>query len=134
MALTMIPLSGTSYAAGCSGSGCDNKGPVTYGCDGDVTTMRSVNNNSRVAELRWSADCTAGWVRVTNNANPSQYASYATIEKYDASGNLLKSLRVDTPPYGQSDWSNMLGGSQYYYRICVRFDADLYPLKCSTKW
>ena len=134
MAIAMIPLAGTSYAAGCSGSGCDNKGPVTYGCDGSVSTMRTIDSHSRVAQLRWSHDCVAGWVRVTNNADPSQYSSYATIEKYNAAGTLLKSLRVDTPSTGKSDWSNMLGGSQYYYRVCIKFHADLYPLKCSTKW
>ncbi|MFF9123581.1 DUF2690 domain-containing protein [Streptomyces sp. NPDC014889] len=133
-AMTMIPLAGTSYAAGCSGSGCDNKGPVTYSCDAGATTMRSINNNGRVAELRWSTNCLAGWVRVTNNADPSIYDSTATIEKYDGNGKLLKSLAVRTPGYGKSDWSNMLGGSSYYYRVCVRFDSDLYPLLCSTKF
>jgi hypothetical protein len=134
VALTMIPLAGTSYAAGCNGAGCDNKGPQTNNCDDSVSTPRTVNSHSRVAQLRWSHDCVAAWVRVTNNADPSQYASYATIEKYNADGRLLKSLRVDTPSTGKTDWSNMLGGSQYYYRVCVRFDADLYPLKCSEKW
>ncbi|MFD4597377.1 DUF2690 domain-containing protein [Streptomyces sp. NPDC058464] len=134
MAATMIPLAGTSYAAGCSGTGCDNKGPVTYGCDSNVITERTVTNENRVAELRWSTDCLAGWVRVENNATPSVYTSYATIEKYNAAGTLIRSLSVTTPGYGKSDWSNMLGGSTYYYRVCIRFDADLYPLKCSTKW
>lgn len=130
----MIPLAGTSYAASCSGTGCDNKGPVTYNCDASVSTVRTLESNSRVAQLRWSHDCVAAWVRITNNASPSVYTSYATIEKYDAAGNFIRSLSVTTPGYGGSDWSNMLGGSAYYYRICIRFDDDLYPLQCSTKW
>ncbi|MDX3458232.1 DUF2690 domain-containing protein [Streptomyces sp. ME02-8801-2C] len=134
MALTMIPLAGTSYAASCSGAGCDNKGPATYNCDANASTMRTLNSNSRVAELRWSHDCIAAWVRIKNNADPSVYTSYATIEKYDGAGKFIKSLSVTTPGYGGSDWSNMLGGSTYYYRVCVRFDDDLYPLQCSTKW
>jgi hypothetical protein len=133
-AFAMIPLAGTSYAAGCSGAGCDNKGPKATGCDSPATTERSINNNGRVAELRWSTDCVAGWVRIKNNADPSVYDSTATIEKYNGDGKLLKSLSVRTPDEGGTDWSNMLGGGTYYYRVCVRFDSDLYPLLCSTKF
>ncbi|WP_326785749.1 DUF2690 domain-containing protein [Streptomyces sp. NBC_00151] len=130
----MIPLSGTSYAAGCSGAGCDNKGPKATGCDSPARTERTVDNNDRVAELRWSADCAAAWVRIKNNADPSIYDSTATVEKYNSDGRLLKSLSVRTPGYSKTDWSNMLGGAEYYYRVCVRFDDNLYPLKCSTKF
>ncbi|MFI2644574.1 DUF2690 domain-containing protein [Streptomyces sp. NPDC018610] len=134
-AATMIPLAGTSYAAGCTAAGCDNKGPVTYGCDSEASTKKTLNSNGRVAELRWSANCLAGWVRITNKADPAIYDSTATIEKYNLDGKLLKSLAVRTPVgYNQSDWSNMLGGGEYKYRVCIRFDSDLYPLECSAKW
>ncbi|MEU2551260.1 DUF2690 domain-containing protein [Streptomyces sp. NPDC013313] len=132
--LSMVPLAGTSYAAGCSGAGCDNKGPATYRCDDSSSTKRKVDSNGRVAELRWSADCLAGWVRIKNNANPSVYDSTATIEKWSLDGKLLKSLSVRTPGYGKTDWSNMLGGPEYKHRVCVRFDSDLYPLECSSKF
>ncbi|MFF2849991.1 DUF2690 domain-containing protein [Streptomyces sp. NPDC058001] len=132
--LTLIPLAGTSYAASCSGAGCDNKGPVATGCDvTDVATQRTVNNNERVAELRWSFDCQAAWVRVVQKSSNPVYPAYGYIEKYNSSGTLLKSLSVAFPSSG-SDWSNMLGGTAYYYRVCVKFVGNEYPLKCSTKF
>jgi hypothetical protein len=135
MVTTMIPLAGTSYAASCLGAGCDNKGPVTYACDDDGVEMRRVDNESRVARLIWSSRCDAAWVHIRNNANPTQYGSSATIEKWNSAGTrLLKSLSVETPGYGKTDWSNMLGGASYKYRVCVKFEADLNPLKCSSKF
>lgn len=86
-----------------------------------------------MAELRWSADCLAGWVRFKNNADPSVYDSTATIEKWSLDGRLLKSLSVRTPGYVETDWSNMLGGPEHKYRVYVRFDSGLYPLECSSK-
>ncbi|MGW7821396.1 DUF2690 domain-containing protein [Streptomyces puniciscabiei] len=132
--ISMVPMAGTSYAAGCSGVGCDNQGPAATHCDGSASTKRTVESSGRVAELRWSPDCVAGWVRIKNNADPSIYDSTATIEKWSVDGKLVKSLSVRTPDYGKTDWSNMLGGPIYEYRVCIRFDSDLYPLKCSTKF
>ncbi|WP_323137145.1 MULTISPECIES: DUF2690 domain-containing protein [unclassified Streptomyces] len=134
LALTLIPLAGTSYAASCSGAGCDNKGPVATGCDSEgVTTPREIDNNGRVAQLRWSAGCSAAWVRVVQQSSNPIYNATGYIEKYNSSGTLLKSLSVSFPSSG-SDWSNMLGGASYYYRVCVSFQGDEYPLKCSTKF
>jgi len=135
LATTMIPLAGTSYAASCSSTGCDNKGPVTYNCDNDGTEMRTVNHSGRIARLIWSSRCDAAWVHIRNTANPTQFNSTAWIERWNSSGTtLLKSLSVETPPYGKTDWSNMLGGASYMYRVCVSFEADIYPLKCSSKF
>ncbi|MFJ6571396.1 DUF2690 domain-containing protein [Streptomyces sp. NPDC091292] len=134
LTMTLIPLAGTSYAATCSGAACDNKGPVATGCDSaDVATQRTVNNENRVAELRWSFGCGAAWVRVVQNSSNPVYPAYGYIEKYNSSGTLLKSLSVAFPSSG-SDWSNMLGGTSYYYRVCVKFVGNEYPLKCSTKF
>ncbi|MEW2394599.1 DUF2690 domain-containing protein [Streptomyces sp. NPDC046862] len=135
MATTMIPLAGTSYAASCLGAGCDNKGPVTYTCDDDGVEARRVDASGRLARLIWSSKCDAAWVHIKNNANPTQYNSTAWIEKWNSSGtSLLKSLSVETPGYGKTDWSNMLGGASYMYRVCVSFEANIEPLRCSSKF
>ncbi|MEV4879934.1 DUF2690 domain-containing protein [Streptomyces cyaneofuscatus] len=134
MAMTLMPLAGTSYAASCSSTGCDNLGPKATGCEtANVSTRLTIDNNSRIAELRWSVGCSAAWVRVTNKSSNPLYNSYGYIEKYDSAGKLIRSLKVRVPESG-SDWSNMLGGSNYYYRVCVKFVGNEYPLKCSTKF
>lgn len=134
VALGLIPLAGTSYAASCSGAGCDNQGPRATACEtADVATQRTITNNSRKAELRWSFGCQAAWVRVTDNSSNSIYNSFGYIEKYDSAGKLIRSLSVEIP-HGGSDWSNMLGGSSYYYRVCVKFQGNEYPMTCSTKF
>ncbi|MFI0988624.1 DUF2690 domain-containing protein [Streptomyces exfoliatus] len=134
--MSMVPLAGTSFAATCSGAGCDNLGPRATGCEtASVTTVRTIDNNSRKAELRWSAGCSAAWVRVTNNSSNSVFNSYGYIEKFDSAGKLIRSLSVRVPDTtGGSDWSNMLGGASYYYRVCIAFVGDEYPMKCSTKF
>ncbi|WP_097266236.1 DUF2690 domain-containing protein [Streptomyces sp. TLI_55] len=134
MTAVLIPLGGTSYAAGCLSTGCDNKGPVSMNCDDQYTsTVRTVNNNERIAELRWSSTCDAAWVRVHNTSSNPTYNAFGYIEKYNSSGTLLKSLSVAVPDSG-NDWSNMLGGASYYYRVCISFQGNEYPLKCSTKF
>ncbi|MDT0474128.1 DUF2690 domain-containing protein [Streptomyces griseoviridis] len=135
MAAVLIPLAGTSYAASCSGTGCDNKGPVGYGCDADAVTKKTVSDGIRKAELRWSAKCAAGWVRGSDPVGKDDYwAHYAYIEKHstESGAPLLKSLSVAIPD-GGSDWSNMLGGSNYYYRVCQK-DAGTLEVWCSGYW
>lgn len=136
VAMGMIPLAGTSFAASCSGAGCDNQGPRATGCEtASVSTQRTIDNNSRKAELRWASGCSAAWVRVTNNSSNSLYNSYGYIEKYDSAGKLIRSLSIRVPDTtGGSDWSNMLGGASYYYRVCISFVGNEYPMKCSTKF
>ncbi|MEU7167655.1 DUF2690 domain-containing protein [Streptomyces morookaense] len=129
-----IPLAGTSYAAGCYGASCDNQGPKGTGCDDDAITKYSTSLSDRVVQLRGSVTCRAAWARVTNNADPSVYPSYATIEKYDGNGRLLKSLTIRTPTTGQTDWTNMLGGEGVYFRACIRIDAGSSPISCTDKW
>ncbi|MEU7663878.1 DUF2690 domain-containing protein [Streptomyces lincolnensis] len=134
MTAVLIPLGGTSYAAGCNSTGCDNKGPMAMDCsDQYTTTARTVNNNNRIGELRWSSTCDAAWVRVYNESSNPVYNAYGYIEKYNSSGTLLRSLSVAVPSSG-NDWSNMLGGASYQYRICIKFQGNEYPLKCSTKF
>ncbi|WP_405486978.1 hypothetical protein [Streptomyces sp. NBC_00096] len=41
VAATLIPLAGTSYAAGCSNAGCDNLGPVSQGCGAPTRSRAS---------------------------------------------------------------------------------------------
>ncbi|MFJ8111089.1 DUF2690 domain-containing protein [Streptomyces sp. NPDC096132] len=135
MTAVLIPLGGTSYAAGCNSTGCEGKGPVSMNCDdANTTTARTVNNNGRIAELRWSSTCDAAWVRVHNTSSNPTYNAFGSIEKYNSSGTtLIKSFSLAVPDSG-NDWSNMLGGASYTYRVCVRFQGNEYPLKCSTKF
>ncbi|MGX4689011.1 DUF2690 domain-containing protein [Streptomyces sp. JNUCC 63] len=131
MSATLIPLAGTSYAAAsCNGTYCDNLGPVTYGCDGDAVTKKSVSDGVSTAELRWSAKCLAAWVRVKNPTGGYWWNHYGHIEKHNgAGGPLVRSLSVNIPNPG-SDWSNMLGGSTYYYRVCIS-DQGTNDIYCS---
>ncbi|MFJ5773038.1 DUF2690 domain-containing protein [Streptomyces sp. NPDC093094] len=131
----LIPLAGTSYAAGsCSGAGCDNLGPVSYGCDLDAVTKKSVSDGFTTAELRWSAKCQAAWVRVKKPESGGYWWDrYGHIEKHNGyAGPLVRSLSVRVPDPG-SDWSNMLGGSGYYYRVCIS-DSGTGGLTCSGYW
>ncbi|WP_018547609.1 DUF2690 domain-containing protein [Streptomyces sp. LaPpAH-108] len=132
----LIPMAGSSYAASsCSGTGCDYKGPVTYGCDGDGVTKKTVSDGIMKAELRWSAKCSAGWVRGSDPyPNDNYWSHYAVIEKHSSeSGQPLISSQTVTIPDGGSDWSNMLGGSNYYYRVCLR-DGGTGEVVCSGYW
>jgi hypothetical protein len=129
-ALLAIPLGGTAYAASCYGSGCNYKGPVSQGCDvGALTRAQRNIDTKRAVELRWSSTCEAGWVRVTN-VSPvrSWYAREGSIEQYEEIGHdgrqpgqLLRTIKVRAPQGGDdtgSNWSNMLGGTNYAYRAC----------------
>ncbi|MFF7184267.1 DUF2690 domain-containing protein [Streptomyces sp. NPDC008222] len=135
MAAVLLPLAGTSYAAGCSEEGCDGKGPVSYGCDGDGATKTSVTDGIMTAELRWSGTCHAGWVRGTDPyPNDNFWNHYAVIEKHSrASGNPLLKSETVTIPDGGSDWSNMVGGIGYAYRVCLR-DGGTGDVVCSGYW
>ncbi|MGA5067497.1 DUF2690 domain-containing protein [Streptomyces griseoluteus] len=135
LTMTLIPLAGTSYAAGCYGAGCDNLGPVSQSCDGDaVTKATAYADGSLKAELRWSPACQAAWVRVTDPSGPNAWwPKYGYIEKWSSYGSgFLRSLQVTFPDPG-SDWSNMLGGSSYYYRVCIK-DSGTNHVDCSTFW
>ncbi|MFF0427063.1 DUF2690 domain-containing protein [Streptomyces sp. NPDC004520] len=134
MTMALVPLAGTSYAAGCSGSGCDNLGPVSQACDKDAVTKVSVSDGIDKAELRWSATCQAGWVRVTDPYGPDNWWDhYGYVEKWLGAGtDFQRSLSVKIPDPG-SDWSNMLGGSSYYYRVCLK-DTGTGKVNCSTFW
>ena len=130
--MALVPLAGTSYAAGCYGAGCDNRGPVSQGCDGDAVTQRSVTADGGLrAELRWSATCQAGWVRVIDNYGGAWWPKYGSIEKWTGIGTgFQRSLSVEFPNPG-SDWSNMLGGTSNYYRVCIE---DAGKVTCSSFW
>jgi hypothetical protein len=136
MTMALIPLAGTSYAAGCIGAGCDNLGPVSQGCDtGAVTKQTAYADGSLRAELRWSSNCQAAWVRVTDPSGvPNDWwDKYGYIEKHNGyAGPLIRSLSVKFPDPG-SDWSNMLGGSSYYYRVCIK-DTGTGTIDCSGYW
>ncbi|MER6346765.1 DUF2690 domain-containing protein [Streptomyces sp. NPDC001595] len=131
----LLPLAGTSHAAGsCYGAGCDNLGPVSYGCDLDAVTKKSVSDGTSTAELRWSAKCQAAWVRVKNPDGGYWWDRYGHIEKHNGyAGPLVRSLDVVIPNPG-SDWSNMLGGSGYYYRVCISNIGDPSDVSCSGYW
>ncbi|MFF0558281.1 DUF2690 domain-containing protein [Streptomyces sp. NPDC004266] len=117
----MVPLAGTSYAAGRSGAGCDDLGPVSQACDGDAVTEASVSDGIGKAELRWSATCQAAWVRVSDPYGPdNRWDRYGRIEKHNGhAGPLVRSPSV-TIPDPASDWSDVLGGSGYHYRVCLK--------------
>ncbi|MCX4984638.1 DUF2690 domain-containing protein [Streptomyces sp. NBC_00572] len=135
MTMALVPLAGTSYAAGCSGAGCDNKGPVSMGCDGDAVTKQTATaDGSLKAELRWSPACQAAWVRVTDPSGPNAWwDKYGSIEKWSGYGTgFQRSLEVTFPDPG-SDWSNMLGGSTSYYRVCIK-DSGTGHVDCSNFW
>ncbi|MEU6624102.1 DUF2690 domain-containing protein [Streptomyces litmocidini] len=134
MTMALVPLAGTSYAAGCTGAGCDNLGPVSQACDGDAVTKASVSDGIDKAELRWSPKCQAAWVRVTDPYGPDNWWDHlGYIEKHNGyAGPLVRSLSVKIPDPG-SDWSNMLGGSGYYYRVCLK-DTGTGDVTCSTYW
>ncbi|MEV6249713.1 DUF2690 domain-containing protein [Streptomyces sp. NPDC051742] len=134
MTMALVPLAGTSYAAGCSGSGCDNLGPVSQGCDAGAVTYRTATADGGLkAELRWSSTCQAGWVRVTDSSGGQWWPKYGYIEKWSGAGTgFIRSLSVTFPNPG-SDWSNMLGGSSYYYRVCIK-DSGTNHVDCSTFW
>ncbi|MEV7565940.1 DUF2690 domain-containing protein [Streptomyces tanashiensis] len=135
MTMALVPLAGTSYAAGCSGAGCDNRGPVSMGCDGDAVTKASVtarNNPGLRAELRWSPSCTAAWVRVSAEGE-QWWDRYGSVEKWGGKGtDFQRSLQVKFPNPG-SDWSNMLGSPTAYYRVCIK-DTATELVDCSVFW
>ncbi|MCX5229936.1 DUF2690 domain-containing protein [Streptomyces sp. NPDC006553] len=134
LTMTLVPLAGTSYAAGCTGAGCDNLGPVSQACDGDAVTKQTATADGGLkAELRWSPACQAAWVRVTDSTGGQWWDKYGYIEKHNGyAGPLLRSLSVKFPNPG-SDWSNMLGGSGYYYRVCIK-DTGTNHVDCSGYW
>ncbi|MFE7516559.1 DUF2690 domain-containing protein [Streptomyces sp. NPDC057540] len=133
MTMALVPLAGTSYAAGCSGSGCDNRGPVSMGCDADATTkVSTVNGNGFKAELRWSNACQAGWVRTTSPDGSQWWPRYGSIEKWLGAGtDFQRSLSVQFPYQAGTDWSNMLGSGSAYYRVCINDNGNV---TCSNFW
>ena len=136
MTMALIPLAGTSYAAGCYATSCDNLGPVSQGCDGDAVTKTSAtarNNSSLKVELRWSPTCQAAWARVSDPEGGQWWDRYGSIEKWSGYGTgFQRSLSVKFPNPG-TDWTNMLGSSTAYYRVCVR-DTATELVDCSPVW
>jgi Protein of unknown function (DUF2690) len=67
----------SASAAGCHGSSCNGKSPVTMGCAADAVTINSVVDEDhasggtfgrQVVQLRYSRSCNASWSRVTGTA------------------------------------------------------------------
>ncbi|MFE7514194.1 DUF2690 domain-containing protein [Streptomyces sp. NPDC057540] len=117
--LALVPLGGTAYAAGCNGTGCENKGPVSMGCDKDARTISvgevySSSGGRTDFELRWSDACWAGWART----GASVYASTISVEKWNPDRTTVVSRRTVTVADGQHDWTNMVGGKGYMVRVC----------------
>ncbi|WP_432122884.1 DUF2690 domain-containing protein [Streptomyces sp. S1] len=120
--ISLVPLGGTAYAAGCKGTACENKGPVAMVCDKDARTVASGEVYSSQGgrtdyELRWSNTCWAGWARTGSG---SVYASTISIEKWNPDRTVLVSRRTVTVKNGQHDWTNMVGGKGYMVRACAK--------------
>lgn len=121
-ALSLVPLGGTAYAAGCSGTGCENKGPVSMGCDADARTVAVGEVYSSIGsrtdfELRWSSACGAGWART---GAETVFASTISVEKWNPDRTVVISRRTVTVPNGGHDWTNMVGGRGYMVRACAK--------------
>ncbi|MEU6163265.1 DUF2690 domain-containing protein [Streptomyces tanashiensis] len=136
LTMALVPLAGTSYAAGCSGAGCDNRGPVSMGCDADAVTKGSATSRTHSGlrvELRWSPTCQAAWARVTATGE-QWYERYGVIEKWSGKGSgFQRSLQVTFPNPG-SDWTNMLGSPTAYYRACISAPAATDEVDCTPFW
>ncbi|WP_189188663.1 DUF2690 domain-containing protein [Streptomyces albiflavescens] len=117
--VSLVPLGGTAYAAGCNGTGCENKGPVSMGCDRDAHTVLvgevySTAGGRTDFELRWSNSCWAGWARTGD----SVYAATISVEKWNPDRTTLISRRTVDVKDGRHDWTNMVGGKGYMVRAC----------------
>ncbi|WP_411109612.1 hypothetical protein [Streptomyces sp. c-19] len=120
--LSLVPLGGTAYAAGCYGTGCENQGPVSMGCDKDARTIAVGEVYSSAGgrtdyELRWSDACWAGWART---GAATVYASTISVEKWNPDRTVVISRRTVTVPDGGHDWTNMVGGRGYMVRACAK--------------
>ena len=89
VAATLTPLgfAGAASAAGCRGSGCNGKSPVTMGCAADAVSINRVVDEDRasggtfgrqVVTLRYSRRCNASWARVTSSAGGTAAVTSAT--------------------------------------------------------
>jgi hypothetical protein len=98
-----------TYAAGCSGSGCQGLNPDSMGCSTGAYTAGSYkilpDGKSKV-ETRANSTCDAKWARVTNLTTGYRYAggslrygcsNYCYSQSVPTNGTIAPNLAVYTP-------------------------------------
>ncbi len=104
-----------ALAAGCGGSACNGKSPVTMGCAADAVTINSVVDEDhasggtfgrQVVQLRYSRKCNASWSRVTATAGGT--ATVTSTRAYMGGYSASTRRTINGPG---SVYSNMRSGS-----------------------
>jgi hypothetical protein len=113
--LGVVALASPAFAAGCHGSGCNGRDPVTMGCAGDAVTVNHVvfqDNASggtfgrQVVQLRFSHRCNASWSRVIATAGGT-----AHVTSSSAYMGGFKSSTIRTRSTAGTVYSKMRAGS-----------------------
>jgi hypothetical protein len=76
-ALGVAVTSSPSYAASCSGYGCDGTDPSATGCSVSSSTILTTHYAGGLLELRWGPNCQTNWARFTA-ADNATYSVWVT--------------------------------------------------------
>lgn len=108
----MIQVPVSTYAATCSGTGCNGKDPQSSGCASGATTVATAYFTGGYVELRWSATCQTNWARVVSTSGNKYLKAYIVQQNV---GELYASN-----VYGQSTYSPMKYAptGQIYIQAC----------------
>ncbi|MFC0624216.1 hypothetical protein [Kribbella deserti] len=137
----VVSVAGTNQqalAAGCYGSTCDNKGPVSMGCTSD--TVKVLGTPAGGVALAYSKACNAYWAYSTSAPNWYDATVYIERSYYDAGTKLYKNvkrLQITFSPGEESEWTNMLGSygpANEAFRGLVDWNDPSYPGIEATRW
>lgn len=116
MLLTVFFSYQTTWAAGCSGTGCNSKDPGTTGCASGSYTVGTANVNyngtTGLVELRWSPTCKTNWPKVKLN----RYASIQLVLR-DSVGNIIHDSNLMT--YNIQAYGNMWYAPTALVKACA---------------
>ena len=113
-------------AVSCSGSSCDNKGPVATGCNADG---RAITSTEYDVWIMYSPACRAVWA--LSYSTPLFNCVSLQIERaaYDGAVNLVvnRRLSIQFCPGETKEWTNMLATGNWYFRGVWNDTAQGHP-------
>jgi hypothetical protein len=116
-------------AAGCYGNTCTGLDPTAEGCN-NVQTIDSVSDGDLTAQLRYSPDCYAVWVKIIGPNDGQGYGG--AVDGYTSKSNPYASVEyIAAPPSPGGNHSSMVS-FHYWTKACIAYsDFGWETLNCT---
>jgi Protein of unknown function (DUF2690) len=106
-----------AFAQGCYANSCTGLNPTTEGCN-NVSTIASVSDGDLTAQLRYSPECYAVWVKIIGpNTPPPEYGG--AVDGYPSQSSLYPTVEyIASPPSPGGTYSAMVSFT-YWTKACI---------------